>query len=211
MTEKEIYKLWAPAGMLWVDWVRPVAFIDLQTVSTFPVDFARSPFPYFESISKNTALFIDTPGIQSVQEGIALTEKGFRPIPLFNGTQGQANAMALVETHPLKSALQWGAAQLATISLPQNAPPAFLLDSNRIHRYKMSASVFDNSWDLYHQDIPTAEYFLQHEIHTLLIHSERVHKDLIKILSPFQKKGISIFFTTGYQPPKKIVLKKPLR
>ena len=27
MTNKEIYKLWAPVGKRWVDWVRPVPFV----------------------------------------------------------------------------------------------------------------------------------------------------------------------------------------
>ena len=45
-------------------------------------------------------------------------------------------------------ALEWGAAELSKIEIEDGALPAFLLDNNRLQRYKMEDSLFDNSWDV---------------------------------------------------------------
>ena len=36
------------------------------------------------------------------------------------------------------------------LEIKEDAMPAFLTDRNRLQRYKMDVSVFDNSWDVYH-------------------------------------------------------------
>ena len=74
----------------------------------------------------------------------------------------------------------------------------------------MDLGIFDNSWDVYHQDLPTAEYFLANGIHKIIIVGQSVARDLVKILRPFQKKGIEIFLTNGYEVPQKVTLHKPL-
>jgi hypothetical protein len=104
--------------------------------------------------------------------------------------------------------LRWGASVIKKIALPPNAPPAFLLDSNRLHRYKRKVAIFDNSWDLYDQDLPSAEYFLSNGITKIIVHSEKLSKDLQKIFQKFPQKGIKILFTDGYEMPKEIVIKK---
>jgi hypothetical protein len=35
----------------------------------------------------------------------------------------------------------------------------------------------------------------------------RIQKDLQKILGPFQKKGLAVFFTDGFETPKAVALK----
>ena len=116
--------------------------------------------------------------------------------------------MALVENHTIQSALICGTSELEKLKISDNAPPVFLLDSNRTHRFKMNASIFDNSWDLYDQDMPSAEYFLKNKIDKIIVRGEKIQKDLSKILYKFQKKGIKILFTNGYDIPKKINIKK---
>ena len=95
------------------------------------------------------------------------------------------------------------------MEIDKNAPPAFLLDSNRMNRYKMNLSVFDNSWDIYAQDLPSAEYFLKNGINKMIVRGEAIQTDLQKILYSFQQKGISIYLTNGYENIQKISLKKP--
>lgn len=213
MTGRDAFKIWAPAGARWVDWVRPVPFAAMDTsrsinqTAAFPV-----PGPaYIDKAPEDIAIVVDMPGADGVREGIALAGTGFRPIPLYNGTNEQEGAMPLVENHTIESALLGGACELEKIKIPANAPPAFLLDSNRTHRYKMSASVFDNSWDIYDQDMPPADYLLQNGIRRIVVRGETIQKDLARILYKFQKKGITILFTDGYQQPLERRLKKPLR
>lgn len=211
MTGKDIFKIWAPAGSRWIDWIRPVLFIEISnyTNTNLSTNFTIPNINYISKLHDNTAIFLDLPGYESVKEGVALAKFGFRPIPLYNGTIEQQGAMALVENHNIESALVWGAEEIKKLKITKTAPPTFLLDSNRTHRFKMSVSVFDNSWDLYDQDIPSAEYFLKNGINTIIVRGEKIEKDLTKIFYKFQKKGITIYFTNGYETPKKVSIKKP--
>ena len=204
MTGREIFEIWAPACAKWTDWARPVPFATINDSHkpNWATNFTMPTIKYMNSVWENTAIILDLPEYDSIKEGLALTKFGFRPIPLYNGTDEQQGAMALVDNHNIKSALIWGASVLAKSEISLTAPPVFLIDSNRTHRFKMNASVFDNSWDIYHQDLPSAEYFLNNCIHKIIVRSEMIQKDLRKILYGFQKKGITILLTNGYIDPK---------
>ncbi len=212
MTGKEAFEIWAPSNTKWTDWVRPVLFVSLNqhVKEKSIIKFSVPPLFYIDKLQENIAIFVDLPEHTGIEEGVALAHLGFRPIPLYNGTIGQKNAMSLVDNQSIEEALLWGASELKKLAISANASPVFLLDSNRTHRFKMNVSIFDNSWDLYSQDTPSAEYFLNNGINKIIIHGVKVQKDLSKILIKFQKKGISIFYTNGYEEPKKITIKKPL-
>ena len=119
--------------------------------------------------------------------------------------------MPTTDNNSIQVGLIWGANILKETKIEKDAPPAFLIDSNRLNRHKISVSVFDNSWDLYHQDMPTAEYFLKNGIDTIIIRGDKVAKDLNKILFEFPKKGVRILFANGYNEPREVKLKKPPR
>lgn len=213
MTGKDTFKLWAPAGARWVDWVRPVPFIAMESACGLAqtTDTTLPSILYVEKPQEDVALVVDVPGAEGVKEGLALAQMGFRPIPLYNGTNAQQGAMALVDNHPIETALHQGAQVLEKLTIPPNAPPVFLLDSNRTHRYRMDASVFDNSWDIYEQDMPPAQAFLSAGIGKIIVRGKTIHKDLRIILHKYQKKGMAILFTDGLGPPQKVTVKKPLR
>lgn len=118
-------------------------------------------------------------------------------------------SLPTVNNHAIEIGLVKGANEIRKMEIAENAPPVFLLDSNRMNRLKMNASVFDNSWDIYDQDFPSAEYFLQNNINEIIVRGEKINKDLKKILYKFQKKNIKIFFTKGYEIPKEVIIKKP--
>lgn len=211
MTGKEIYEIWAPVGKKWVDWVRPVPFVAMNEYSKMYSlsNFIIPTIDFLDEKYADAAIIVDLPGAQSVVEGIALAKAGYRPIPIFNGTIEQQGARATVDNQSVGAALEWGASELRHIEISDDALPAFLTDSNRMHRFKMEVSLFDNSWDVYHQDIPSAEYFLNNGIHKIVIIGESLSKDLKKILYGFQKKKIQILLTKGYETPKKIILHRP--
>lgn len=213
MTEKEIYKIWAPSGKAWIDWVRPVPFVGMRgyTKQYTCTSFCIPQPNVADEVYQAAAVFVDLPGEESVSMGIALAKKGFRPIPIYNGTIEQAGARATVDNQTVGEALTVGAVELSGLELADDALPAFLLDRNRLNRFKMEIALFDNSWDIYPQDIPSAEYFIDHGIRQIVIIGESVSKDLKKILYEYQKKKITIYLTNGYEAPKKIKLHKPLR
>lgn len=210
MTGRDFYEKWAPVGARWVEWVRPVPFVAI--CETFPANeiynFAIPKLNYINEMQEDTAIVVDRPSYEGIEEGLALAKLGFRPIPLYNGTEGQDRSMILVDTKGIENCLIWGAFELEKIAITNKASPAFLLDSNRMHRFRMDGSVFDNSWDLYHQDIPSAEYLLEQGINKIIVHGEKMQKDIAKIFHKFQEKGITILFTNGFEAPKPVIVKK---
>lgn len=210
MTNKEIYKIWAPEKKRWVDWVRPVPFINIDDSSSRKefIDYRIPSINYLKEVLNDTALIIDIPGIDSIKEGIALAKLGYRPIPIFNGTDPPIGTISTTNNQIIKPLLIWGAFELKNIKLKNDAPPVFLLDQNRLNRYKINNGIFDNSWDIYDGDLPSPKYLLENGINKIIVRSNFQAKDLRKILYKWQKNNIKIFFTNGYEEPKELKLKK---
>ena len=210
MTNKEIYKIWAPDKKRWVDWVRPVPFINIDDSSSRKefIDYRIPSINYLKEVLNDTALIIDIPGIDSIKEGIALARLGYRPIPIFNGTDPPIGTISTTNNQIIKPLLIWGAFELKNIKLKNDAPPVFLLDQNRLNRYKINNGIFDNSWDIYDGDLPSPKYLLENGINKIIVRSNFLAKDLRKILYKWQKNNIKIFFTNGYEEPKEVKLKK---
>ena len=212
MIGKEIYKIFAPADAKWVEWVRPVPFVAIDTYNRTPaIDWQDRKAIFIENYQSDTAIFIDLPGKEAIELSIDLAYKGYRPIPLFNGTDEQNGAQATTDTYLIESSLINGAKKLKDIHLKNDANPAFLLDYFRTNRYRAKESIFDNSWDLYKQDIPSAQYFKRNGINKIIIVSKEIQKDLKKIFFNFQYNDIKLYFTEGYLPAKNIVLHKTFK
>ena len=212
MIGKEIYKIYAPLGAKWIEWVRPVAFVGIDTYSRKPVaDWIERKSMFLEQYEQNTAIFIDLAGKESIELGIGLAQIGYRPIPLFNGTDEQEGSQATTNTYLIESSLITGSQKLKNIYLKDDANPAFLLDSFRTNRYRAKESIFDNSWDLYKQDIPSIEYFKQNDITKIIVVGNEVQRDLRKIFFGFQDAGIEFYLTNGYSPAQKIKLTKTIK
>ena len=94
------------------------------------------------------------------------------------------------------------------IKINKDTSPVFLLDSNRMHRLKMNESVFDNSWDIYSHDMPSAEYFINNGINKIIVVGNKLNSDLSKILYRFQNIGIKISFVERYDEPKEIMIRR---
>lgn len=212
MRGKEIYKIYAPNGTKWIDWVRPVSFVAIDTYNRKPiVDWLDRKAMFLKKYQQDTAIFIDLPGKESIELGIGLAHMGYRPIPVFNGTDEQQGSQATTNTYLIESCLINGSQKLKNIKLKNDANPVFLLDSYRTNRYRAKESIFDNSWDLYKQDIPSAEYFKQNGINKIIVVGEVIQPDLKKIFLKFQEKGIEIYITDGYIFPKKVKLTKTIK
>ena len=212
MKGKEIYKIYAPNGAKWIDWVRPVPFVAIDTYNRKPIaNFLDREAMFLKKYQQDTAIFIDLPGKESIELGIGLAHIGYRPIPVFNGTDEQQGSQATTNTYLIESCLINGSQKLKNIELKNDANPAFLLDSHRTNRYRAKESIFDNSWDLYKQDIPSAEYFKQNGITKIIVVGETIQRDLKKIFLKFQEKGIEIYITDGYTLPKKVKLTKTIK
>ena len=212
MRGKEIYKIYAPNGAKWIDWVRPVPFVAIDTYNRKPIaNFLDRKAMFLKKYQQDTAIFIDLPGKESIELGIGLAHMGYRPIPVFNGTDEQQGSQATTNTYLIESYLINGSQKLKNIELKNDANPVFLLDSHRTNRYRAKESIFDNSWDLYKQDIPSAEYFKQNGITKIIVVGETIQRDLKKIFLKFQEKEIDIYITDGYTLPQKVKLTKTIK
>lgn len=217
MTNKEVYRVWAPLNKKWVDWVRPVYFIHINedvAKATEIVDLElKEKIEYLDNPEfKNAAIIVDLFGIESVKEGLLLArDKGYRPIPVYNGTDAQDGVLSSSDNDSVKIGLLWGADFLKNIEIKDDALPCFLLNTERLQRIKNTTRVFDNSWDIYHQDLPTPNYFVKNNIDKVIVVSSqnKIVVDLKRLLYPFTKKGIKIYCTNGYEEPKEVKLKKP--
>lgn len=207
MTAREAYQIWAPAGKKWVDWVRPVPFVMLKDCTKgYRIATMTATADCADELYKDAAIIVDLPGAESVRKGIALARCGYRPIPVFNGTIEQCGARATTDNQSVGTALLQAAEELEKTGIAENALPAFLLDRNRLQRYKAEAGIYDNSWDIYPQDLPSAEYFLKNGIRRMIVIGDSIAGDLKRILYGFQKKQIEICLTDGYEVPKKTVV-----
>ena len=212
MLGEEIYKIYAPLGAKWVNWVRPVPFVAINTYDRKPIaNWINREAMFLDKYKEDTAIFVDLPGKESIELGIGLARWGYRPIPVFNGTDEQKDSKATNDTYMIESCLINGGQILKNIQLRDDANPAFLLDSARTDRYRANESIFDNTWDLYGQDIPSVEFFKSNGITKIIIVSRNIQIDLRKIFFKFQFAGIEIYHTDGYLPIKKVKLVKTIR
>ena len=85
-----------------------------------------------------------------------------------------------------------------------------MTDSNRLNRFRKNRTWFDNSWDLYVQDLPSGDYLQKNGIRKVVIVGNKVTRDLKKILYRYQKKGIEIYRVKEYEKQVKIKILRPL-
>ena len=128
MTKEEIFNAWAPEGVEWSAWAKPVLFAQWPDTVTPPATTPEWPQPnylWLPQAGGRTAIVIDLPAVESVRTGILFARRGYRPVPLFNTSHGPS---PVIEIAPLVLELGRGARLLQAISVAANAPPVFLID-----------------------------------------------------------------------------------
>jgi len=211
MTNKDVYKIWAPYGEKWTMYVRPVPFVNMPEFK--PKDFDLLFVPDVDFIDKydsSICYIVDLPNERAIEEGLAIAKFGYRPIPLFNGTLEPINSISTTNNRMVERPLAWGATILKDMKFSKDAPPVFIIDLNRQNRYKLEVSYFDNSYDMYGQDFPTPKALLESGINKVVIRTPKLENDMRMILSNYQKHGIEIYKTYEFEKPKKVHVKKPL-
>jgi hypothetical protein len=190
-TSEDAFAVWAPDGVLWSEWAKPIAFVqmgDILVADPIP-DSALPALPL--GLDSQSAVIVDLPGADAVRTGLALAERGFRPIPLFNGTSGPS---PVIDVAPIAEALGGGAERLRHRRLATDAAPAFLLDSRR-RTGAPRPGAYDNRWVVLPQDFPSGTLLRSKGIHhATLIQQDRldVAPDLAHVLRRWQDQGIQI-------------------
>jgi hypothetical protein len=190
---EECFAAWAPDNDFWSRWAKPVVFASAGAFSdsalTLPaLDGLSVPGSFDPS-----AIVVDLPGDESVLMGLALAARGYRPVPLFNGTWGPN---AVVPVDAITRALGGGVAILSQSMIPADARPAFLVDANRgAAQGKEEPGRYDNRWIVLPQDFPSATTLLSRGIRgvTLIRRTGAVpDQDLTIVLKRWQDAGVRI-------------------
>jgi hypothetical protein len=215
MKREEVFLAWAPQDSIWSPWVLPVPFAQLNCTGFTSCAASQSkslPECVKERVCQGQALLLDIAGADAVRCGLALAGTGVRPVPVIDGSPGagefyfnqeapisnvpQWNPSVVVDMTELLRALCEGAAVLAEKQFPANAMPCFLLDSKRMTGHNvLTDSSYDNRWQVFPQDFPSAKFLLEHGVTHVLLVQERKgqpREDLAHVLLRWQEGGIAI-------------------
>lgn len=219
----EIYRIWAPPQARWSRWVKPVLFAFMDGV--FEVPPARvEPFQSdWVPAAGGAAIVLDLPGDQGVLWGVQLARLGYQPVPLYNAMPFPINERmsapdtrpaSTVDVEPILAALCREAGTLEQITIRADAPPVFLLDSNRrVARFKPFAGVFDNRSVCFSTDFPSPQLLFEDGIRSAVIVQEDkdIADDLLLTLVSWQERGISLFRKEPREsgPASPLVAKRP--
>jgi hypothetical protein len=196
MDLRQLYETWAPPDSVWSPWAKPALFTEpfpevagqAGPIETAP-EGARTPS------EPSAAFVVDLLGSRSVEVGLALARGGWRPVPLFNTAP---HAHAVVAVGDIQSRLAAGAAELASLPITPQAPPAFLLDANRrTATAPMIPGNFDNRWIVFPQDFPSANFLLGHGVHRVVLlqpaaRGSQPLPDLAHALLRWQEAGLEL-------------------
>jgi hypothetical protein len=210
---RRAFECWAPSRSPWSDWAKPALFAtappvghDLSALELTGDEMQRLP-----NAAQRTAIIVDLPGLDSIRAGLALARRGYRPVPLYNTTYGP---MAAVDVRPIAQLLMATAEEIEQLSIEPHAPPAFLLDSNRLPSgLPPGEGVFDNRWIVFPQDFPSAVFLKTHEIDKALLlqNGREVREDLAHVLLRWQEAGVEIQLAslTAGEGIRPLQVKKP--
>ena len=183
-------------------------------------------------LERDRAVILDLPGDQAVRVALALALRGFRPVPLFDGSPGPTLAPAfgwlLGGPAPaaagrgvsvdMRELLRWlciGSLILRGCRIAADAPPVFLLDDRRAGEARaIGPDAFDNRWKTFPQDYPSARFLAERGIRRVVLIQEyggQPQEDLSHVLLRWQQAGIGIevFGTKLGAGPEQLSVNRP--
>lgn len=217
MNAREVFETWAPPHSPWSDWAKAPLFVNLPTTAPRTLE-PQVDLLDLSNVPKgagDVALVVNLNGALSALFGLAAARRGYRPVPLYNCS---GNSNEVVPTGPLRDALDHGANDLARLAFPANAPPAFLLDANRlVGGQYVEPGRFDNRWVVFAQDFPSANYLREQGVGRILVVQPpdgSIAEDLVHVLLRWQLGGLEIHML-GFDPLRpsrpacRIVVRRP--
>jgi hypothetical protein len=214
MKRDDVHRCWASGNDPWSVWVKPVLFAALDG-SSDPASREREPrplppspewfkacvidplveesartsrdaHPYRSAVPQDAALVIDLPGAEGAMLGVHAAGLGFRPVPLYNAL---ASTRAVVDVYPILDVLVDGAHRVA--SVPVGAPPAFLLDAERMGEQRnVRVGVLDNRSVCRPSDFPSADTLKAAGVRRVVLISNAPAFDLVRVLVGWQSAGL---------------------
>lgn len=234
MTPEEVYQIWAPEESVWSPWAIPVPFAqmvcadlggefsDLLESEGVAAGFLPAP---------DLAMVVDLPGREAIHLGLALAQRGFRPVPVIDGSPGpgvsglggswmdQGGELGpsgtAVDMRQLLRGLCKGATLLKSLTIAANASPVFVLDAMRLAEGRpIGEGVFDNRWKTFPQDYPSARFLQERGVARVVVIQARAvqpQEDLSHVLLRWQEGGIRLetYGTTEGGLPRALYVNRP--
>ena len=177
MDSQTAYDVWAPDSSIWSAWVKPVLFAHLPRPRVELPPLAPPNVRWIPAVTHRPAIVVDLPGVESVAMGLALAERGYRPVPLFNACPATPSTdaetgllLAVVDVEAVLTALVDGCDRLRQLRLPEDAPPAFLLDAHRQRSAQpLDEGMFDNRSVVFATDFPSANSLIAQRIQQVIL------------------------------------------
>lgn len=199
MSNIDLFEVWAPRARVWSQWAKPALFatlIETRLSAMQPAEWPRLDAPNDHC----TALVIDLPREMAVEYGIAAAHDGYWPVPLFNCA---FSVSAVLNVRGLMDHLVLGGQELTRLSVPADAPPAFLLDSKRmLPEVPLFPGNFDNRYIVLPQDLPSGGFLQSRGISRIVwlrqpganpTTQEAPRDDLAHVLRRWQEAGLQIY------------------
>ncbi|MEH2003405.1 MAG: hypothetical protein V7L00_32650 [Nostoc sp.] len=214
MDESTVFDLWSPADSIWSPWVKPVLFAHLPRRLPIITQLPTPDFSWVPPVGQGKAIVVDLAGMDSVFLGLALAKKGYRPVPLFNScplptafvqernlSLEATKELTRVDVESILATLVQGCDSLHQLDLPDNAPPAFLLDANRqgnsLAFRIVPENLFDNRSVVFITDFPSVNFFTEQRINSVIVVRQSDRKfasDLTYILNTWQKANLLLSY-----------------
>jgi hypothetical protein len=203
MTDKEVYETWAPRGAAWSKWISPVPFTEIHCDEAPALEAVPDTWLSIKTPAAGTAMVVDLLGPEAVRRSMEFARSGFRPAPILNAAPapgprfiGDAGQRTLVDTVSVRRELRVATTELAALSMPLDAPPAFVLDASRMAAKSIEvAGRFDNRWIVYPQDFPSGAKLREHGISRVVViqQTDAIAEDVNDVLCGWQSEGLEIF------------------
>jgi hypothetical protein len=204
MNPVELFSKWA-GDHDWSDWAKPTLFAQADqkfgdrsfagvneltndAINLIDGGSLRSASPGMGE--SRTAIVVDAPGEVAVAIGALMAQRGFVPVPVFNGVWSKDSP--LVDNAPIINALEKMADKVRPAEGPQS--PVFLLDSRRLEGAPAPGR-YDNRWIVFPQDFPSGGRLIAGGIRDCLILASprRIQDDLSHVLKRWQDAGITMY------------------
>ncbi|UYV11769.1 MAG: hypothetical protein NCW75_10720 [Phycisphaera sp.] len=226
MTQQMMFDAWIPADSPWSAWAKPVVFAAMdfperQEMERVSLDSPPrwSWLPSGPPPMPSTAWVVDLEGDLSALTGALLAARGYRPVPLFNGSPAPRGTRGAIDTRKMEHLLANLADDLARANagtIAADAPPVFLLDNRRMRPAPPGPGKYDNRWMAFPQDFPSARYLAEHGISRAVVVQERDRQpaeDLRHVLLRWQRAGIAMerLSIVGSPDPEAFTVRKPNR
>jgi hypothetical protein len=162
-------------------------------------------------VPERAAVIVDLPGAEAIHTGLALGERGLRPVLAISTSSSYREVIPMDE---VLAALCEGARFASAFPVGPALLPAFILDARRDGEgAPRLPGLFDNRWAVFPDDLPSARVLRTAGATRVVVvqQGDRAPMDLVEVLRAYAHAGLEILAYDPHAPrlPGPMVLPSP--